>query len=298
MLNRLANRLLDRIQRVDHQQVLNSGEAAPPPANLDQHLKAAAAGLLSDHFDPGSGLLDYSRLAGSAAYAEFRRLTRSLPGCDPLTLDGRQRQMAFWVNIYSALLIDSIIRFEVRGSILQQSRIFRRAAYRIAGLRFSAEVIEHGVLRANRPNPLTRLRALESNDRRAAYAPGEPDPRIHFALVCGARACPPIAFYSHQQLERQLDLASSNFINQGGARFDARQGDLLLSPIFRWYRADFGGRRGILEFIQRYSRDAALQDALNIGDLRMRFSNYDWRVNAVDASRSPADDRQLSVSGD
>jgi hypothetical protein len=33
------------------------------------------------------------------------------------------------------------------------------------------------------------------------------DPRIHFALVCGARSCPPIKLYTPENLEEGLTAA-------------------------------------------------------------------------------------------
>ena len=34
---------------------------------------------------------------------------------------------------------------------------------------------------------------------------------VHFALVCGARSCPPIRAYSIKNLDRGLDLATRAF---------------------------------------------------------------------------------------
>ena len=38
------------------------------------------------------------------------------------------------------------------------------------------------------------------------------DPRIHFALNCGANSCPPIGVYSGKSLKRQLEMASQSFL--------------------------------------------------------------------------------------
>lgn len=37
------------------------------------------------------------------------------------------------------------------------------------------------------------------------------DPRIHFALVCGAKSCPPIKLYSAATLEEGLSAAADTF---------------------------------------------------------------------------------------
>ena len=38
------------------------------------------------------------------------------------------------------------------------------------------------------------------------------DPRIHFALNCGAVSCPPIAVYEGESLDEQLDIATEGFL--------------------------------------------------------------------------------------
>jgi len=37
------------------------------------------------------------------------------------------------------------------------------------------------------------------------------DPRIHFALVCGAKSCPPIKVYTPTSLQEGLDTATMAF---------------------------------------------------------------------------------------
>jgi hypothetical protein len=104
----------------------------------------------------------------------------------------------------------------------------------------------------------------------------DPDPRIHFALVCGARSCPPIASYSGENLDEQLDKAAATFINGIGAQFDPGGPTLSLSRIFKWYEGDFGGRKGVLQLVNKY-RDTSG----DIASARVRYLPYDWSVNAV-----------------
>ena len=67
------------------------------------------------------------------------------------------------------------------------------------------------------------------------------DPRIHFALVCGARSCPPIGFYEAEQIDFQLQLAAESFINSSQVKILPQEGTVLISKIFKWYKSDFGG---------------------------------------------------------
>lgn len=38
------------------------------------------------------------------------------------------------------------------------------------------------------------------------------DPRIHFALNCGARSCPPVAYYTVDQIDEQLQAAMTGHL--------------------------------------------------------------------------------------
>jgi hypothetical protein len=113
------------------------------------------------------------------------------------------------------------------------------------------------------------------------------DPRVHFALVCAARSCPPIAFYDPDQLDAQLDLAARAFVNGGGAAIDPSAGVIWLSKIFQWYAPDFGAaplalgrRQPLLDFVARFWDDAEARASLQAGRWKVRFSPYDWRLNA------------------
>ena len=125
-------------------------------------------------------------------------------------------------------------------SLLKIRGAFERIAYVIGGHRYSLDDIEHGVLRGNRAHfliPGVRFRAKI----RAAQALAQVDPRIHFALVCGASSCPPIGIYQAENLDSQLDLAAGNFINNRGVVMNRAEGTVALSRVFQWYSPDFGG---------------------------------------------------------
>ena len=62
--------------------------------------------------------------------------------------------------------------------------------------------------------------------------------RIHFALNCGARSCPPIRVYDAAKLDRQLDTAAKSFVSQEAEV--AEGGVAKVSKIFMWYKGDFG----------------------------------------------------------
>lgn len=59
--------------------------------------------------------------------------------------------------------------------------------YNIGGRVYSLDDLEHGLLRGNKPHPSTGKTAFHQGDPRLQFVISELDPRIHFALVCGAK---------------------------------------------------------------------------------------------------------------
>jgi hypothetical protein len=280
-LIRAANRILDWLLGIAPDEVLNPKANVPPSSDPAIALRRRANAMRANAMDPNTGEIDYDALAGSQAYAEFRNLTRTLGRYTLQDMGDRQSQKAFWINLYNALILDAVISYGLRGSLQTQLGIFRRAAYTVGGLRFSADDIEHGILRGNRRNPMLPFPPFGRGDPRLEFSMTSPDPRVHFALVCGARSCPPIAFYDKSRLDEQLESACINFINAGGAEFDAESRVLRLSKILQWYQGDFGGRRGVIECVVRCTRDFELQTALESERVRLRYMRYDWSLNTM-----------------
>ncbi len=202
---------------------------------------------------------------------------------DPARLHTREERLAFWINLYNALVIDGVIAFGIKRSVREDLGFFRRTAYLVGGRRYAVDDIEHGILRANRPHfhPLLLFPQFGPDDPRLSFAMETVDPRIHCALVCASRSCPPIVAYEAEEIDRQLDLAARTFVNHGGVT--ASSNGVHLSRIFKWYEGDFGGRRGVLEFVLRYLEDGPLRERLASagGAPPIRFQPYDWSLNRL-----------------
>lgn len=278
-LNASLRRLSNFALRVQHEAILNRGAPTSYEGDIAAQLMRASKAVLAEAVDPGSGLIDYASLKQSDTYQDFRDLALSLKHFPVDKLGEGPAYLAFWINIYNALIIDAIIQYEIRGSMMRKPGVFLEAAYMIDGSRFSADDIEHGILRRNRPNPVLPIRPFTSNDPRARYMVKQFDPRIHFALVCGARSCPPIAYYSPERLAIQLDQAAGGFINGDSVKWDSQGNTLWLSKIFAWYLDDFGGKQGTLDFIKGHTRDEEIRALPAAADLNLRYLPYDWSIN-------------------
>jgi hypothetical protein len=109
------------------------------------------------------------------------------------------------------------------------------------------------------------------------------DPRIHCALVCGSRSCPPIDAYHRETIDEELDTAAAHFVNSPEVEVRPQEQCLVLSRIFSWYRRDFEETYGSLPaFLLRYLLDPAARAYLAAaGRVRIRFKPYDWSLNAA-----------------
>ncbi len=283
-LNRLFHHGLDRLLHVDGSAALNRGRTATPGGpGVAAELLTALQMMQAEAFDPAAGTVDYHQLAQSESYTRYRGRTASLVDFDPASLGSREERTAFWINLYNALIIDAVIAFGLQRAVREDMGFFRRAAYMIGGLRYSADDIEHGILRGNRRHfyPAIPFPQFAPDDPRLQHAIRPLDPRIHCALVCASRSCPPIAAYDPSKLDTQLDMATRSFVNGGGVISGDGRAEVHLSPIFGWYRRDFGGKDGIREFLVRFLDEGPARRALTARHCRLRYQRYDWSLNAA-----------------
>lgn len=214
------------------------------------------------------GWVNYESLRGKESKALASYLA-ALAAADPGRLGDRNAQRAFWVNAYNALCIQTIIDHGVPAEVpharIFGANVFTERKYQIAGKVRSLDDIEHGILRKELA-----------------------DPRLHAALVCGARSCPrlrPEAF-TGPRLEEQLDEECRSWIRteateKGGRknRLDRARKVFQASKIFSWYQADFGGSdEAVLKFLVKYADDAD-RAFLAANRVSVEYLDYDWSSN-------------------
>jgi hypothetical protein len=188
-------------------------------------------------------------------------------------------RIAFWLNVYNGA---------VRARLLADPAAYRRrwpffatTAVTVAGRRLSPNAIENGLLRRSaflvgigylrnpRPSSFERLLRVE-----------RVDPRIHFALNCGARSCPPLAAWDVATLEADLERATGAYLAAESAR--SAEGSVLTVPrLLSWYRGDFGGRAGILALLRRHGVVGSDEAP------RLRYGDFDWTLD-LDAAARPS----------
>jgi hypothetical protein len=225
-------------------------------------------------------MLDVARgLAPGGTCAPLDRLAGQLAEIDPTALAEGERT-AFWINLYNAALLHELCRRPRSGTLIRHRSLFRRCGYRVGDEEYTLDVIEHGLLRINRRPPYGLRPLLRRGDPRRGAAPRRLDPRVHFALNCGARSCPPVRSYSAERVGEELESARRAYL-EAESDLDRGRSTLTLPGLVRLYRRDFGPVPDQIELLRNVLPPADL-DWLreNRERVRVRYDRFNWTLAA------------------
>lgn len=216
------------------------------------------------------GRVNYAELRSDRRLGEY---LQQLAATNPDTIADNRAQLAFWMNAYNAYTIKVICdNYPVKsindlhtgglivGTVLKKT-IWDKELAVVNGKRLSLNQIEHEIIR-KRFN----------------------EPRIHFALVCAAKSCPPLrseAFIG-ERLNEQLDDQGRVFFSQiDKNHFDPEKKIAHLSKIMDWYEGDFGksDEEVLLHVSQFLSEELAASIAADPKKWRIKYTDYDWSLN-------------------
>jgi len=216
----------------------------------------------------GELLKKYVR-AGKVDYAGFKkeeakldRYLKILENVDPEKLS-RNEQFAFYANAYNAWTIKLILSgypgvtsIKDLGSLLKSP--WKKKIVRIDGEVISLDHVEHEILR-----------------------PRYKDPRVHFAINCAAKSCPPLRPepFNGDILDRQLDDSTRSFINDPQS-YRLEDNELYVSRIFKWFSEDFND--DVFGFFLKYATGNLKQELESKLDrIVVQYLAYDWSLNEV-----------------
>ena len=163
----------------------------------------------------------------------------------------KAEKMAYWINAYNAFTIKLIIDHYPTTSItkLYEGKPWDVKWIKLGDKTYSLTNIENDILR-----------------------PQFKDARIHFALNCAAKSCPPLLnrAWTAENLEKTLDQRAKSFINN--SQFNKiSTNEVQLSKIFDWYASDFGN---VIDFLNHYATKKINAKAT------VKYAEYDWALNA------------------
>jgi hypothetical protein len=249
--------------------------------NIAAQLMESIWDMKEKYYDLRRGIVDYDALRHSPEYRDYIRTVGMLKKFDLEKLSSSSQKKAFWINLYNTIVIHGIVELGIISSVKEFGNFFSKIEYQIGDYTFSADEIEHGILRSNARPPFKLFPVFGRKDARREFSLKKRDRKIHFSLVCGSRSCAPIRFYSAENIEEQLDSATENFINSSEVLILPEENKIFLSQIFSWYWKDFGGRKALFDFILKYFKDSAKSDFLrqNMDSIDVEYLFYDWNLN-------------------
>ena len=173
-------------------------------------------------------------------YRLLEKRSEKLVKIDLGLLGSDKEKKAFWINVYNAFTKYLIVDMQIKKSIQEKPWFFFWPKINVGGEYFSLDDIEHGILRSNRRAPYRLMRQFKWGEKRKRFICSELDYRVHFALNCGAKSCPPVSSYTSEDIDTQLDLAEYSFSN---AEFEINHEKQVIScsRVYKWYRKDFAG---------------------------------------------------------
>lgn len=214
------------------------------------------AGLLKKYVK--DGVVNYQGFKNEESGLD--KYLKVLEEVDSKTLS-RNEQFAFYVNAYNAWTIKLILSaYPGVKSIKDLGSLFKspwkKKICRIDGGVVTLDDIEHSILR-----------------------PGFKDPRVHFAINCAAKSCPPLRSepYRGGELDQQLDEMTRVFINDLKSN-RLEDHTLYVSSIFKWFAEDFN--KDIVGFFLKYAKeDLKEQLEAHKEKIRVKYLDYDWSLN-------------------
>jgi len=214
----------------------------PGPMNIDH---AVFHKLLSSNVS-NNGAVNYKSIKGSPALDSYLKM---LEATDVSKLSQSQ-QLAFWINAYNAFTIKKVVSNYPLISItdLDGGKPWDKKWINLNGKTLSLNDIENVIIR-----------------------PQFKEPRIHFAVNCAAKSCPPLLnqAYSAGNLNTHMENLAKQFINN--PKYNKIANDkVVISKIFEWYKEDFGN---IISYLNKYS-DTKISDNATV-----EYMDYDWSLN-------------------
>ena len=203
--------------------------------------------LMSRHV--ADGLVDYETIRSSKATAQ---LVDFIAQFDYTSLTDEEEK-AYLINTYNVLVIHGVCQNYPLNSLLKIFGFFDQQKWKIGPQQMTLDDLEKGYLLKKYP-----------------------DPRLHFALACGAKGCPPLAetAFRPETVEAQLDERTTSALNDEQFIKGTTADQIGLNQIFNWYAQDFGGNKGaILRYINNY-RQVKIDDRLPV-----QYYPYDWSLN-------------------
>ncbi len=182
-----------------------------------------------------------------------------------------EQKLAFWINIYNAFIQISLKENPEQYTDDNRSNFFKTERVNIAGEKLSFDDIEHGIIRSSMSKiSMGYVKKIFRPEWERKLRVENIDWRIHFALNCGAKSCPPVAIYDDKFIDKQLDFMTKSYLKEQ-TNYIAETKTAETVVLFSWFRGDFGGLDEVKKILRQYDVTPEKPEDLE-------FKTYDWTM--------------------
>jgi hypothetical protein len=186
-------------------------------------------------------------------------------------LDNDQKKLTFFINVYNAFTHNALT--ENPDQYKDRNQFFKSEQFVIAGNKVNLDIIEHGFLRHSAVKwSLGKFGKLFPPKLERTFRVDDVDWRIHFALNCGAKSCPPVVVYELKTIDAQLEKSAKAYFLKNSS-YDKKTNVLKVPSLMNWFRGDFGNKCGVKKIAKKY--DVLPEDAKP----SIEYLDYDWTLD-------------------
>lgn len=194
------------------------------------------------------GVVNYQGFQSNSNFEVYLKL---ISDAQPINSNwSKDEKIAFWINAYNAFTIKLINNNWPVKSIRDISSPWKTKFFKIGGLEYDLNTIEHEILRKM----------------------GTPE--IHFAIVCASYSCPNLlnAAYSAVSLKEQLNKQAKAFVNDPNLNL-IEANSIKISKLFNWFKSDFTSTGDLIKYLNKYSNTSINSNA------NIDYLEYNWSLN-------------------
>lgn len=200
------------------------------------------------------GRVDYGRLKNEPELmAALETYAAYLAEVDLDAITDKNSRIALLANAYNTFILIGVTRAWPVDSVRKIRPLFgffKKTEWQLGRRKLTLDSLENELLR-----PL--------------------DNRIHFLINCASNSCPVLVpqVFTAENVTSLMDANLQRFLaDPEKNRFNPETGHWQLSKIFDWFAADFGGKDGLVAFIQKVRPELAPPQKVD-------FLDYDWGLN-------------------
>lgn len=216
-------------------------------------------GLLKKHVD-NKGFVNYAGFKKDQA--ELKKYLDLVEKNAPSDKWSKDEKLAYWINAYNAFTVQLILD-NIPNKIKSIKDIGSKVKIPFVNTPWDVKFINIGGKKMD-------LNNIEHGIIRKEFG----EPRIHFALVCAAKSCPPLRneAYEASKLSNQLDDQGVDFLNDS-FKNQVSAKEAKLSNLFKWYGGDFKDKMSVIDWVNKYAKVKADKNAT------ISYLDYKWDLN-------------------